>query len=96
MARFVTKRKNVKKIILIGDISNILENSFKKAGFNHDIFMLGKSSMDKIVRESLKVTPEGGVVLLSPGSASFDMFENYKDRGKKFKDAVISLQKTLR
>jgi UDP-N-acetylmuramoylalanine--D-glutamate ligase len=31
------------------------------------------------------------VVLLSPACASFDLFENYEDRGNKFKEAVRSL-----
>jgi len=34
---------------------------------------------------------QGDVVLLSPGCASFDLFENYKDRGQQFKEAVRSL-----
>jgi UDP-N-acetylmuramoylalanine--D-glutamate ligase len=34
---------------------------------------------------------EGDVVLLSPACASFDLFDNYEDRGRKFKAAVNAL-----
>ncbi len=34
---------------------------------------------------------EGDVVLLSPACASFDLFDNYEDRGRQFKNAVRSL-----
>lgn len=47
--------------------------------------------MKEIVKKAYKVTPKGGVVILSPAAASFDMFENYKDRGNKFKTAVGNL-----
>ncbi len=48
-------------------------------------------SLDKAVMESYKIANEGETVLLSPACASFDLFENYIDRGKKFKEAVRKL-----
>jgi UDP-N-acetylmuramoylalanine--D-glutamate ligase len=47
--------------------------------------------MSNIVKKAYEITPDGGVVILSPAAASFDMFKNYKDRGNQFKEAVQSL-----
>ncbi|MCX6705261.1 MAG: UDP-N-acetylmuramoyl-L-alanine--D-glutamate ligase, partial [Candidatus Woesebacteria bacterium] len=45
-------------------------------------------SMIRIIEKAYETTPKGGVVILSPAAASFDMFKNYKDRGTQFKKAV--------
>ena len=49
------------------------------------------SSMIEAVNQSFSIADKGGVVLLSPACASFDLFENYEDRGVQFKQAVRSL-----
>jgi UDP-N-acetylmuramoylalanine--D-glutamate ligase len=49
------------------------------------------SSMDDAVRKAAARARAGGVVLLAPACASFDMFRDYADRGRQFKAAVKSL-----
>jgi UDP-N-acetylmuramoylalanine--D-glutamate ligase len=47
--------------------------------------------MDDAVRMAQRLTEKGDTVLLSPACASFDLFENYEDRGNQFKQAVHNL-----
>lgn len=84
----IKDKENVKNIILIGEIGEKIGGEIK----NKNVVNLGKTSMIKIVRKALKITPKGGVVILSPAAASFDMFKNYKERGLQFKKAVKDLK----
>ncbi len=51
------------------------------------------SSMEEAVKISKSLAEEGNTVLLSPCCASFDLFDNYEDRGNQFKNQV--LKKTI-
>lgn len=44
-----------------------------------------------MVQEAARTASEGDVVLLSPGAASWGAFEDYEDRGRKFKEIVNGL-----
>lgn len=48
-------------------------------------------SMETCVKEAYKLAESGETVLLSPSCASFDLFKNYEDRGKQFKEYVRKL-----
>ena len=80
-------KKKVKAIVCLGiDNSKILE-AFKHVGID----MVETQSMDDAVRSAYYLARNGDTVLLSPACASFDLFENYEDRGYQFKNAVKEL-----
>jgi UDP-N-acetylmuramoylalanine--D-glutamate ligase len=49
------------------------------------------ATMDDAVRLAFTLAPPGGAVLLAPACASFDMFADYAERGRRFKEAVTRL-----
>jgi len=78
------------KVILIGENANEIAKVIKDQGFK-DFEIINSSDMDGIVRQASNLATKGGVVILSPASASFDMFDNSSDRGEKFTKAVRAL-----
>ena len=79
----------VKALICLGVDNRKLHEAFEP--------ILGKeniqdaTSADEAVKIASEYAEDGDVVLLSPCCASFDLFENYEDRGIKFKEAVKRL-----
>ena len=53
--------------------------------------MMETQSMAEAVQMAYKIAEKGNTVLLSPACASFDLFENYEERGREFKNAVRNL-----
>ncbi len=53
--------------------------------------IIDTNSMEDAVKQAYKIAEKGDTVLLSPCCASFDLFKNYEDRGKQFKDCVRRL-----
>ncbi|MFT4943695.1 MAG: UDP-N-acetylmuramoylalanine--D-glutamate ligase, partial [Flavobacteriales bacterium] len=49
------------------------------------------AGMEEAVKVAYKLADRNDTVLLSPACASFDLFENYEDRGRQFKEAVRHL-----
>ncbi|MEI6053795.1 MAG: UDP-N-acetylmuramoyl-L-alanine--D-glutamate ligase [Candidatus Saccharibacteria bacterium] len=78
------------KAILIGDEAENIALACKNAGFI-DFEIMQDPSMPKIVKRAKDLSEPGGVVLLSPASASFGLFKNYADRGEQFEAAVQAL-----
>lgn len=83
---------NTKSVILIDPEGQVIKRALEKAGFEGKIID-GFSNIDDIVKRAKEEASPGDIILLSPACASFGMFKNYKDRGEKFKDAVLKLQK---
>ncbi|MGB5463069.1 MAG: UDP-N-acetylmuramoyl-L-alanine--D-glutamate ligase [Aureibaculum sp.] len=80
-------REKVKAIICLGlDNTKILETFGSVVDF-----MIETAGAEEAVKVAYKLSEKGDTVLLSPACASFDLFENYEDRGRQFKDAVRHL-----
>ena len=79
--------EKVKAIICLGVDNKKLYEAF---GNMVDI-IIETQYMSEAVKIAYKVSEAGDNVLLSPACASFDLFENYEDRGRQFKDAVRKL-----
>ncbi len=80
-------REKVKAIICLGvDNAKIID-----AFGNVVDMMVEVGSMPDAVRTAQRLAEKGDIVLLSPACASFDLFENYEDRGNQFKQAVHNL-----
>jgi UDP-N-acetylmuramoylalanine--D-glutamate ligase len=80
-------REKVKAIICLGVDNKKIIDVF---GNVVDI-MVEVDNMDDAVKMAQRLTEKGDTVLLSPACASFDLFENYEDRGNQFKKAVRNL-----
>ena len=79
--------EKVKAIICLGvDNKKIIE-----AFGNIVDIMIEVTSMQDAVTMAQRLSEKGDTVLLSPACASFDLFENYEDRGRQFKNAVQNL-----
>jgi UDP-N-acetylmuramoylalanine--D-glutamate ligase len=79
-------REKVKAIVCLG-----VDNKKIDVFGNVVDVVLEVTNMDDAVRMAQRLTEKGDTVLLSPACASFDLFENYEDRGNQFKQAVHNL-----
>lgn len=82
---------NIKGIILIGQTAEKISKTFDRLGKYKDRVFEGQKTMQEIVAKANSMSSSGDVILLSPASASFGMFKNYKDRGEQFKNIVNSI-----
>jgi len=80
-------KSKVKSIICLGKNNKNLIDSFSSQVEN----IVHALNMKDAVRQSYNIANSGDVVLLSPSCASFDLFENFEDRGLQFKQHVRSL-----
>ena len=80
-------KEKVKAIICLG-----VDNSKILKAFSDKVPVIVETiSMEQAVQKAYKLSEKGDTVLLSPACASFDLFENYEDRGRQFKNCVREL-----
>lgn len=80
-------REKVKALICLGKDNKKLHEAFGTEVSK----IFDTTSMKEAVKQAAAMAAEGDAVLLSPACASFDLFQNYEDRGRQFKNAVLSL-----
>lgn len=77
-------REKVKAIICLG-----MDNSKIVDVFGNVVDLIVETyAMEEAVKVAYKIAERGDAVLLSPACASFDLFDNYEDRGNQFKEAI--------
>jgi UDP-N-acetylmuramoylalanine--D-glutamate ligase len=90
LAAIINSRPNIKALVLIGE-----EAPKIKTAITHPAQFKGKlledaKNMDEIFAQIKTVAKAGDIVLFSPACASFDMFNDYQDRGRQFQARALS------
>ena len=84
---FTIVKQKVLAIVCLGKDNRKIVEAFKDMVPT----IVETASMEEAVRSSYYLAKKGQTVLLSPACASFDLFNNYEDRGRQFKQAVRNL-----
>lgn len=79
--------QKAKAVILIGEAAEKIGSALKDT-----VRLVRAGSLADAVRTARKLAEAGDVVLLSPACASFDMFRDFEDRGRQFKQQVMELE----
>lgn len=82
----------VKNIIFIGNAGQRIMNEYKSGTISAEQSLFMCHDFETAVNLAIKHTKPGEVCLLSPAAASYDMFENFEERGKKFKQLIQSAE----
>ncbi|MBU0668278.1 UDP-N-acetylmuramoyl-L-alanine--D-glutamate ligase [Patescibacteria group bacterium] len=98
-ARELEENMNVKAVFLIGDTAARMEEALKMAAmrgkveegkeFPLKVYMCG--NLENALKEARAQARAGDYVIMSPAAASFGLFKNYKERGKRFRELVRAL-----
>jgi UDP-N-acetylmuramoylalanine--D-glutamate ligase len=89
LAKEIIASPMIRKAVLIGETAPLIKNALERAGFKQTVFA---DSLGNAVEQARQAAGPGWNVLLSPACASFDMFKDYEERGRIFKEIVMQLQ----
>ncbi len=81
--------ERVRQAVYVGEATAKLERAWPHVRSER------AATLEEAVSVARSRTPQGGVVLLSPGCASYDMFRNFEERGARFEAAVLELKRSL-
>ncbi len=91
MAKTIAAAHTLRQVLLIGQTRHKLAEQLKSLGFA-DFTVCDAAKLDDIVLQARSLAHPGDIILLSPGCPSFDMFDNFYERGNQFKSIVGGLQ----
>jgi len=83
-------KRRVKAVILLGEAKDKIHQ-----GLQGIIPLYPVSTLNQAVETSYSLASLGDIILLAPGCTSFDMFQNFEERGQKFKEAVLTLKEKV-
>ena len=87
----IIANSKIKNLIIFPDTGEKIWQAVLQANGNQQKFEA--NTIKEAVKISFQNTQPGKIVLLSPASASFNMFKDYEDRGNQFKKEVLKFQK---
>jgi UDP-N-acetylmuramoylalanine--D-glutamate ligase len=79
-----------KAVVAIGEAAGLVEHALSGA-----VIVRRAGTLDEAVDAAFALARPAGVVLLAPACASFDMFRDYAERGRRFKEAVARIARTV-
>ncbi|MCY0881652.1 MAG: UDP-N-acetylmuramoyl-L-alanine--D-glutamate ligase [Firmicutes bacterium] len=82
-------RSSVREVIVLGDTAEKIARAVAEASDTVPVTRV--ETFDQAVKEAARKARAGEIVLLSPASASYDMFRNFEERGQRFRDLVQQL-----
>jgi UDP-N-acetylmuramoylalanine--D-glutamate ligase len=82
--------KRVKHVVLLGEMGDLVETAVRTANPRYTALSRA-ATMDEAVAQAARVSRSGDVVLLSPGGTSYDMYQDFEERGRDFARAVTEL-----
>ena len=77
---------HVKRLIVMGQAAGLIQTAL-----GDSTSAVRAASMAEAVKQARQAASPGDVVLLSPGCASFDMYDSYGQRGDDFRQEVMNL-----
>ena len=83
--------EKVGSLILFGQTSGKIYDAVMAKEGHERVKIYRVENINEAINKAREISNKGDVVLFSPASASFDMFKNFMERGKKFKELVNSL-----
>ena len=89
LAREICASSSIRRAVLIGETAPLIRNALERAGFRETECA---ETLGQAVDQARKTAGKGWNVLLSPACASFDMFKDYEERGRVFKEIVNGLE----